>query len=226
MRQLEDDTLETLQDPYSLRCAPQVFQGSVGTVTPLQIQTAGLPGALFIDLDLLGDLTAIEFLYFRSDAPCVLRIGAAPAILTGVGGIFPTLFVGGETLLITIDGQPIVVTFLVGDQTAAQCVLRINAACALLGLATPRASVNTSGQIAISGVLTGSAAVVEVTGGTGAAQIGFPGTPSASGAGADVPVYGTFLAEFGIAGSVPAVPSRIQFSGTAHITVVAAGRTT
>jgi hypothetical protein len=208
----------------ALRCASgQVFQTVVETASPIAISTPGLIGAAFADLDILGDLTSIELLYVRTDRQILLRVGAAPAVVTGVGGLFPTLFVGGETLTLTIDGTPVSVAFLVGDQTAAQCAARINAACALAGLATPRAVVASSGQIAISGVLTGAQGTVVVTGGTGAAALGMTGL-SAVGLGADVPVYGTMLIEFGVAGQTsPPLPSRIQVSGLASITVVAAG---
>lgn len=211
----------------SLRCASgQTFQSAVQTPAPIMINTAGAVGSAWQDLDVLGDLTAIEFLYAKSKAGLMLRIGAAAASLVGSGGLFPTTFVGGETLDLVIDGTAVSVAFLVGDQTAAQCVARINAACALAGLPTPRASVRSDGQIQIDGVLTGADHAVEVTGGTGAVRLGFAGTPSAVGAGSDVPLYGTFIAEFGTKGTTPAPPTRIQASGVGELTLVAAGSTT
>jgi len=205
----------------SLRCSPGIYQSVVDTPVPLQINTPGLPGASFVDLDVLDALTAIEFLYARTNSKFYLRIGADEALLVGVGGTFPTGFVGGETLLLTIDTVPVTVTFLAGDQTAAQCVARINAACALAGLATPRASLTASLQIQIRGTATGTAAQVSEGGGTGAATLGFPGSPTASGKGADVGVYGTLLQEFPV---FPDAPTRIQVSGQGTIAVVAAGR--
>lgn len=211
----------------ALRCATgQQFQSAVETAEPIRVSTPGVPGASFVDLALLGDLTSIELLYVKSDQPIVLRVGAAEPELSGTGGTFPTLFVGGETLLLDFDGTAVTVTFAAGDQTAAQVAARINAECALVGLATPRATVQTSGQILITGLGTGSGADLSVIGGTGAATVGFAGTPSDTGAGADVPVWGTFLAEFGVTGSPPAPPARIQVSGNANLTIVAAGRTT
>lgn len=211
----------------ALRCPGQPFQGAVETVSPIAIATVGPAGLNFVDLDLLGDLTQIEFLYLKSDQPIVLRVGADVAKLLGAGGIFPTGFVGGETLNLDFGGTAVAVVFLAGDQTAAQVAARINAACALAGLPTPRATVLSTGQLEIDGVTTGTSAEVSVTGGTGAAAIGYAGTPSASGAGADVPVYGTYLNEFGVAGqAAPPVPKRVQFSGVANLTIVAAGKTT
>lgn len=211
----------------ALRCATgQQFQSAVETAEPIRIATPGAAGAAFVDLQLLGDLIAIEFLYVRVDNPIVLRVGANEAVLRGVAGVFPTLFAGGETLSISFAGAVVSVTFLAGDQTAAQCAARINAACALAGLATPRATVNAAtGQIEIRGLLTGSTQTVTITAGTGATTLGLPVGASAAGAGADVPVWGTFLAEFGVAGSPPVPPARVQFSGNAGITAVAAGRT-
>lgn len=211
----------------TLRCATgQQFQSAVETAEPIRISTPGAVGAVFTELSLLGDLTAIELLYVKSDQPIMLRIGAARPELTGSGGVFPTGFVGGETLALDFNGAAVLVTFQAGDQSASQVAARINSECALAGLSTPRASVATSGQIAISGLGTGASSTLSVTGGTAAAALGFAALPVANGAGADVPVWGTFIAEFGVAGSLPAPPAKVQLSGNANVTVVAAGRTT
>lgn len=204
-----------------LRCSTSSYQSIVMTGAPLRISTPGAVGASFVDLDVLDPLAAIEFLYAKSDQPMILRIGAAAARVLGVGGVFPTGFVGGESLTFTLDGTAVAVAFLAGDQTAAQVAARINAACALLGLPTPRASVDTSGQLAIEGVLTGAQGSVVVTGGTGAAALGLAGR-SAVGAGADVPIYGSYLSEFP---SYPSAPTRVQVSGVGSLSLVAAGRT-
>lgn len=211
----------------SLRCAAgQQFQSAIETASTISLSTPGLVGSVFVDLDLFNALTGIELLYVRADRPILVRIGADAARVLGVGGLFPTLFVGGETLLLTLDGVPVSVAFQVGDQTATQCVARINAACALAGLPTPRASVLTSGQIQIEGTLTGYQGTVAVTGGTGATQLGLAGL-SDVGAGADVPLWGTLLQEFGVAGQTqPPLPRRVQFSGLASLNIVAAGSTT
>ena len=206
----------------SLRCTPGFYQSVVDTPVALVVQTTGLPGAQFVDLDVLDALDAIEFLYARSNAKLVLRIGADEAVLTASGGTYPTAFVGGETLLLTIDAVPVSVVFDVGDQTAPACAARINAACALAGLPTPRATVATSGQLAIRGTLTGTSASVVSGGGTGAVTLGLPAAASANGAGSDVAMLGTFLVEFP---TYPDAPRRIQVSGQANLSLVAAGRT-
>lgn len=201
-----------------LSCSPTYFQTIVTTPSSIQVQTQGAVGAQFVDIDVLGDLVGIEFFYAVTSTPMMLRIGAAPARLLGVAGVFPTLFAGGETLNLLIDTVPVAVVFDVIDQTAAQCAARINAACAFAGLPTPLCSV-VGGQIQIAGVLTGPQGTVVVSSGTGAATLGLSG--SAVGAGADVPLYGPFLAKFGV---YPNVPARIQVSGAGGLSIVAAGR--
>lgn len=201
-------------------CGGVIYETAVQTPAKIAIATAGAIGQNFVDIDLLLQLSAIEFLAAESDNSLIFRIGAAEAVLTGTGGTFPTSFAGGETLIMDFDSVAVTATFLVGDQTAAQCVARINAACALAGLPTPRAAV-VGGQIALTGTLTGTAAEVSVTGGTGATVLGFAGTPSANGAGADVRFNGLFLSQFD---RYPNAPARIQVSGTAGLELTAAGK--
>lgn len=204
-------------------CLEKHFQSIVETAVPLRLQTSGSPGDAFEDLDLLADFTAIELLYLRSDSRIIARIDAAAARLVGSSGTFPTGFSGDETLDLEIDGTAFTTTFEAEDQSISEVIARINSAAALAGLATPRAEQDAAtSQLAIEGIETGSAGAVKVTGGTGASTLGFADTPSAVGDGEDVPVFGTLLAELG---REPDVPSRVQLSGNANITVVAAGRT-
>jgi hypothetical protein len=214
-----DTITKSLGDPCG--CSDH-FQSVVSTGQALVIQTTGLPGAEFVDLDILSDLIRIEFLYLRSASELVIRIGAAPAIVLGVGGTFPTTFAGGETLLLNIDGTAFTVTFLAADQSAAQVAARINAEAALAGLATPRATVATSGQLQIDSVLTGAEGSVEVVGGTGAATLGFV-VGTTLGSGSDLPLLGEALWDFPRNTNAPA---RIQVSGQSTLSVLAGGRTT
>jgi len=210
-------TIESL----GLRCGSGGYQSIVPAVaSPIQISTAS---GVFVDLDVLGDFLAIEFLYALTTQALILRIGAEEASVTGVSGVFPTLFAGGETLTFTLDGAPVSVSFTAGAQTAAQVAAEINASCAMLGLPTPRATVATNGQITITGVLTGPlTGEITITGGSGAVQLGLSGL-SDVGAGADVPVFGTFMCEFP---RYPNAPARIQVSGVGGISLIAAGKTT
>jgi hypothetical protein len=212
---------DRLVKQLALRCATQSYQSGVDTASPLNIATAGAIGAIFVDLDILEDLIAIEFLYAKTSQPLILRIGAEAASVLGVGGAFGTVL-NGETLTLTVDGVAIVVTFVVpGDTTAVAIAARINAAAILAGLGFLPASVDTaSGQLRITGQLTGTAGSVVITGGTAVGKLGLTGL-SDTGAGSDVRVYGTLLVEF----DPQAPPARIQVSGTGQLTLLAAGRT-
>lgn len=203
----------------ALRCSPSFYQGAVQTDLPVSVQTAGLPGAAFVDLPILEQLTAIELLYVKTTAPIVFRIGADVARMLGVGGTFA--LVGAETLNLEIDGVPVAVVFSAGDDTAAECAARINAAAALAGLPTPRVTV-VGGQLQIESVLTGQDGDVEVVSGTGSALLGLTNGEIELGAGADVRIYGTGLWEFDPS---PNAPTRVQVSGQGQITLLAAGRT-
>lgn len=202
-------------------CGGQIYETAVQTPAKISVATAGVIGQNFTDLDILLQLSSVEFLAAESDNDLIFRVGAGVATLLGTGGTFPTAFAGGETLLLDFDGTAVSVAFLIGDQSAAQCVARINAACALAGLATPRAAVATSGQIEITGLVTGTAAEVSVTGGTGATTLGFAGTPSANGTGNDVRINGLLLMQFS---RYPNAPTRIMVSGTAGLELTAAGK--
>jgi hypothetical protein len=201
----------------------KTYETVLCTANPITVATVGALGAAWADIDFLSELDEIEFLLVRSSTDVVLRIGAAAAVLTGVGGVFPSGFAGGETLIGTLDGVPFTVTFTVGAQTAAQVATEINGALALLGIATPRAAVASSGQLTITGVLTGAEGTVTTTGGTGAAAIGLSAA-SAVGDGEDIAVSGLFLSEF-VRRNATYTPSRIQVSGSASLTIVAGGRT-
>lgn len=198
------------------------FESVISTQQPLQVLTSGLPGAEFVDLDVLDGFTRIELLALRTSAKLVLRIGAAEARVVGVGGTFPTGFGGGETLQVDFDGLgTITVAFDAADQTAAQCAARINAAAALAGLPTPRATVATSGQLALEGVETGVDGSVQIIGGSGLATLGFS-TGTTAGAGADIPIDGESILRFPRDTSAPA---RVQVSGQGTISLMAGGRT-
>lgn len=200
---------------------PKNYQSVVSSQQPLQVLTAGLPGAAFVDLDILDGFVAIELLVARTNAKLFLRIDADVARVLGVGGAFPTTFAGGETLDLTIDGVNFLTTFLAADQSAAQVAARINAAAALAALPTPRAVVATSGQLELQSVQTGAQGSVVVVGGTGLATLGLT-AGTTLGTGADIPVQGDVLLEFPRDTDAPA---RIQVSGQGTITVLAGGRT-
>ena len=180
----------------------------------------------FVDVDALDALSEILFLYMRSSADVTLRLYALPASALAVSGSFPSGFAGGETLLVTIDGVLVTVTFDAADQSAAQCVARINSAFALAGYTTPLASV-VNGQIQILGVETkvGAAGVGELSfAGTGAAQLGLDSGSSptiAQAQGQDTLVSGLYMAEYPVSSGAP---TNAQISGSATVDIVAGGR--
>jgi hypothetical protein len=177
-----------------------------------------------VDLDALNGLTSIEFLYLLSSASMTLRLFAIPAIVTAVGGTYPTGFSGGETLTVVMDGVSVVTTFLVGDQTVTQVANRINAAMALAGIAAPRVTV-VNGQLYFTGLSTkvdGLEGIITFSGAT-TTQLGLDSPTSANALGQDIPFNGLWITEFR---SYPDAPTKIQIYGDATVDVVAAGKST
>lgn len=204
--------------PLSISCR-QAYSGAVVRSDKLAIN-AQLD---FVDLPLLEQLATVEFLYLRPNTALTVRLYAAVAELVGSGGVFPTGFVGGETLTVKLEAfAPFTAAFLVGDQTAAQVAARINAAAMVAGIPWIPASVDTSGQVKLVSQKTGSTTLVQVTGGTAQAALGFAaGTnDEASGSGSDLVINGTFLVEF----DKTTAPERIQVKGiSTEVTLMAAG---
>lgn len=199
-------------------CATAIYQAIAGTECAVAIATAGAPGDVFQELPATSPIGGFQLLALKTNAPVVLRIGADEAELLGSGGTFPTLFAGGETFAFSVDGHAVAVTFQAGDQTAQQCINRINAAAALAGLTFLPAFLQSNGQVGLRGAATGAAGVVDIT--TANATVGFPSAAAlAEGAGADLPVQGVVLLQF------PAndPPARIQISGSAQIEILAGG---
>ena len=103
----------------------------VVTLAPV-IATSGDIGQNFVRLGI--DLAEVELLYVKSTARVRLRIDARPSTTLAVGGIYPTLFVGGEAVNWYLDQLPVIpVTFEAGDQSIEQVAARFNAAAALAG---------------------------------------------------------------------------------------------
>ncbi|MAF27874.1 MAG: hypothetical protein CL819_01340, partial [Croceicoccus sp.] len=97
---------------------------------------------------------------------------AALGNITGIGAVYPTGFVGGETLELSIDGGPTqIIVFDVADQTLVQVVDRINSA-----TASSIAS-DSGGQLSLDSVIRGWGGSIEVVGGTALAALGLPAAP-------------------------------------------------
>ncbi len=215
-------------EKLALLCGQAVYQSIIDTPSgaPLRLDTTGAVGDEFVDIDMLSGFTSLEFLYLKSNAPMAIRIGAAPARVTSSALVAPVVFTGGETFLVTIDGTVVSTTFLAGGLTLAAIANLINASAAGLGLATPRITVSGTALV-IEGTethydaLTGEGAVV-IGAGTGNALLGFSTAQAGYAAGEDVTFSGSAMFEFQ---RYPYAPARIQASGQASVTILAAGRT-
>ncbi len=98
----------------------------------------------------------------------------AKATLLGAGAVFPTGFIGGETLEISVDGNPTqFIQFQASDQTIGQVINRINGAAASI------VAFDVGGQIELRSLLEGYSATIEVIGGDAAVPLGFPAAPVA-----------------------------------------------
>jgi len=122
-----------------------------------------------------GDVAEARLVYIEADGEIAVTFGgglATAALLTGVGGTYPTTFAGGETLELDIDNAgSLTVTFTVAAQLLADVINEINAAAALTGLA-PIAS-DVGGELRLTSPTTGTTSEVEVVaGGTALATLG------------------------------------------------------
>lgn len=76
------------------------------------------------------NLTTGQTLSWEIDggAPVVATFTGTPATVSGIGGVYPTGFAGGETLVLraNANADDVETTFLAVDQTAANCRDRIN----------------------------------------------------------------------------------------------------
>jgi hypothetical protein len=120
-----------------------------------------------------GDVTEARLVYLEGDAEFEVVFGGGVATagqITGSGGTYPTGFVGGETLNITIDGTPIAVIFDAADQTLVQVLARVNYFAALLSLTC--VAFNVGGELQLKSPTTGASSTVVVVSGTGMAALG------------------------------------------------------
>lgn len=118
-----------------------------------------------------GDVAAARIVYFEATGPIRLTPGgtsATQAIVTGVGGSYPTGFAGGEELVLDVSGTAVTVAFTSADQSLAAVINRINAAAALAGIAgaggvpTTIARTNGGSQLRLLSPTAGLAAYIEV----------------------------------------------------------------
>ncbi len=105
----------------------------------------------------------------RNDAVNVIGTFLAnKGVINGTGGTFPTLFTGGETLLLEVDGNVIPpIVFTDQEQSEAECIARINLVAALT------IAYDNGGQISLRSVIEGTSGLIKILGGTAAATLGF-----------------------------------------------------
>jgi hypothetical protein len=97
---------------------------------------------------------------------------AAVGNITGTGGTYATMFVGGETLELSIDGGLTqVVTFTAADQSVGQVVSRVN------NTTASTIASDSGGELSLDSVQRGWGASIEVVGGTALTTLGLPAAP-------------------------------------------------
>lgn len=118
----------------------------------------------------------IRLLYVEADGDIDFYLGvqaATVAQVTGVGGSYPTGFVGGETLVLSVDGTAVVLAFTGAAQSLQQVINEINAAGALAGLSSFIAFAD-GGELKLRSPTSGSGSIVAVQSGSGRATLGLP----------------------------------------------------
>jgi hypothetical protein len=197
----------------SLECSSSSFEAIKSTDCAVQIATLGALGQNWAELPIT--LSMYKLLSLKSSAAIKLRIGAAPARAAGSGITYPATTLNTVTWDLVIDGTAFTVTFAGVSLTAAQVAAQVNARAITVGLSFLPASVDSNGQLVLTGLATGTQGSLVAA---ALAAVGFPDPVDVAGSGADLDVWGAFLVQFGQTG-----PSRIQVSGSAKIEILAAG---
>jgi hypothetical protein len=172
----------------------------------------------YVELFALGTFTQVEFLAVKTSGPLTLRLNGEPAKVSTTN-LWPTVDLTGQTLLFTVDGVAVSVLFGAGDDTQAEVIARINAAAVFAGASWLVASL-VSSQVQISGKKTGAQGSLSAFTGTAAADLGLDVVAARVGTGADVPVDGLWLTQFG---RNPYAVRRVEVSGVGTMSVLAAG---
>ena len=119
---------------------------------PMQLATAGNPGAVFVAVPTPPVVQAIGM---QASAPVCVRYNGAPAKVTGSGAAFSTI-AGADSFTLAVDNVSTSVVFEAGDTTLAAVIARINA---LAGAII--ASADTTGtQLVLTGARSGGAAAL------------------------------------------------------------------
>jgi hypothetical protein len=172
----------------------------------------------FVDLALCDQFASIELVAIKSSGPVTLRIDGAPATYA-TAALYPVAGLTGLTLIFGVDGYPVSVLFVSGDDTNIDVMRRINSAAALAGVPFLPASLDALGQVAISGALTGPEGVLTVPTGTALGVLGLSAQGGVVGSGEDISVDGLYVQQLTRAKGARS----IQVSGQASLSVLVAG---
>lgn len=194
------------------QCPSLQFASIVSTDSPIAFSST-----VYADLALLLSFSEIGFIVMQTQGQDIdVRLNPLPAtVLTSNSEPYAGL--SGLDLVTAVDGQAAVTTVFSIATDAATLANEINAAAALLGQAPPASVV--SGQIQISGVLTGPEGSVDIQSGTALAALGLSVGVSL-GSGEDIQSGEIWMQKFA---STPNGIKRIQFRGTANLSILVAG---
>lgn len=206
-----DDAGSSKTVGLGFQCPSLQFASILSSDSPIAFSSA----LVFADLPLLQSFSDIGFIVMQTAGQEIeVRINPLPASVLTTNSE-PYAGLSGLDLVTAVDGQAAVTTTFSVATDAATLVNEINAAAALLGQAPPATVV--SGQIQIAGVLTGPEGSVDIQSGTALAALGLSVGVSL-GSGEDIQSGEIWMQKFGL-NSV----QRIQFRGTASLSILAAG---
>lgn len=161
---------------------------SVGTIQFRRL--AALTGAPDFTFDLEP---AQSFVFFNTagNTATATFTAAAATVASGVG-VYPTLFAGGETMVVAIDGVETTVVFEAADQSQVQAIARINTAVGFAAAVDSGGGVtNLNGRIRGTG---GSVQIVSIDAAV-AAKLNFAAAAAVTGTGNVANVDAVTLAE-------------------------------
>ncbi len=148
--------------------------------------------------------------------PVSATFNATAGTVTGIGGVFPTTFVGGETLTLGYDSATnFTTTFLAADQTAAQVAARINLYAGFTFVDT------TGGQIRLTGIQKGTAGQVRVVAASAAGvltQLGLT-VATTAGTGNVANIVSVTPAEVATIVAAAVAGTRVEVQGDNHLRV-------
>ena len=208
-----DDAGSSKTVGLGFQCPSLQFASILSTDSPIAFNSP----LVFADLPLLQSFAEIGFIVMQTRGQDIdIRLNPLPAVALASNSE-PYAGLSGLDLVTAVDGQAPVTTVFSVATDAATLANEINAAAALLGQPPPASDVG--GQVQISGVLTGPEGSVDIQSGTALAALGLSVGVSL-GTGEDIQSGEIWMQKFA---STPNGVKRIQFRGTASLSILAAG---